>query len=325
MTTSDVFEPHRSALTGHCYRMLGSISDAEDAVQETMVRAWKGYEGFDGRSKVGTWLYRIATNVCIDQLRGRGRRCMPMEERAVGTVHDELVALPPGHWLEPVPDARVLPDDVSPERRAELRQSLRLAFVASLQLLPPRQRAALLLKDVLGFSAAEIAEVLETTPASINSALQRARKTLAGSDVGLGDPAQPAACASSSLSAAEAALVDRFLDAFHAYDIDALVRLLKEDGTMCMPPFTLWLEGRASVHDWMLGRGVGCRGSRLMPVAACGQVAFGQYKPAETGEGYDAWSLIVLELDGALVSHMTYFLDVERLFPVFGLAPNLPS
>ncbi|MCA9711583.1 MAG: RNA polymerase subunit sigma-70, partial [Myxococcales bacterium] len=179
MSVADVLEPHRPALTGHCYRMLGSAVDADEAVQETMLRAWRGYERFDGRSAVGTWLFRIATNVCIDQLRSRTRRELPTAMGPVGTVSDELVAKPRTHWLEPVPDARALPVEAGPDEQAQLRQSLRLAFVAALQHLPARQRAALLLKDVLGFSTAEIAETLETSSASINSALQRARRTLA--------------------------------------------------------------------------------------------------------------------------------------------------
>jgi RNA polymerase sigma-70 factor (ECF subfamily) len=315
VSVADVLEPHRSALTGHCYRMLGSAVEADDAVQETMLRAWKGYERFDGRSAVSTWLYRIATNVCLDQLRSRARRELPTKAGPVGTVDDELVSRAPTHWLEPVPDAAALPVEASPDEQAELRQSLRLAFVAALQHLPARQRATLLLKDVLGFTTAEIAETLETTPASVNSALQRARKTLAARRLG------EEQAAVRELSPTQADVVERYVDAFHRYDVDALVALLREDGTLCMPPYTLWLQGRDPVRSWFLGRGIGCRGSRLVPTAACGSVAFGQYRRADSG--YRAWSLVVLDLDEDTIASMIHFLDVETLFPLFGLELEL--
>ncbi|NVB36663.1 sigma-70 family RNA polymerase sigma factor [Pseudenhygromyxa sp. WMMC2535] len=316
MSAAELLEPHRAELTGHCYRMLGSAVDADDAVQETMLRAWKGLERFEGRAEVRTWLYRIATNVCIDHLRSRERRRLPTLESPVGSVHDELVEAPRSHWLEPIPDAHVVPQLAEPERQAELRQSLRLAFVAALQHLPPRQRAALLLKDVLGFSSAEIAETLELSPAAVNSALQRARKAVAAGASGAG------AQSTRPLSLTQAELVERYVDAFHRYDVEALVALLREDGSLCMPPFTLWLQGREAVHDWMLGRGIGCRGSRLVPVAACGSAAFAQYRRDETG-GYAGWSLIVLELGDQEITSITHFLDVETLFPIFGLALTL--
>src|SRR5712692_5905172 len=167
-------EQHRTALTGHCYRMMGSAVDADDAVQETMVRAWRSLERFDGRASLRTWLYRIATNVCLDMLDENSRRARPMESGPVGTVDDPLNALPRTHWLEPVPDAQALPAEGDPSELAVLRQSIRLAFVAALQHLPPRQRAALLLTEVLGWSATEVAESLDTSVASVNSALQRA-------------------------------------------------------------------------------------------------------------------------------------------------------
>jgi RNA polymerase sigma-70 factor (ECF subfamily) len=278
-----------------------------------MVRAWKGYERFDGRSDVSTWLYRIATNVCIDQLRSRRRRELPTMLGPAGTVHDDLASKPRVHWLEPVPDARAVPPESEPERQAELRQSLRLAFVAALQQLPAKQRAVLLLKDVLGFSTAEIAQTLELTPASVNSALQRARKTLA-TRASLGDEVSP-------VSPTQADLIERYVDAFHRYDVDALVALLREDGTLSMPPYTLWLQGREPVRSWLLGRGIGCRGSRLIPTAACGSPAFGQYRRGD--DGYAAWSLVVLELSEDSIVSMTHFLDVETLFPLFGLELRL--
>jgi RNA polymerase sigma-70 factor (ECF subfamily) len=307
-------EEHRAALTGHCYRMLGSALDADDAVQETMVRAWRGLDRFDGRSSLRTWLYRIATNVCLDALADRSRRERPVEEGPAGSVDDPLEDRPRTHWLEPVPDARALPADIDPGERAVLRQSIRLAFVAALQHLPPKQRAALLLTDVLGWSAAEVAESLDTSVAAVNSALQRARATLATRD--LGD-------ASSSLSDAEAGLLDRYVAAFERYDVDALTALLHEDATLSMPPYTLWLRGHDAIRAWLLGRGSGCRGSRLIPTAACGSPAFGQYRPAAQG-GHEAWGLIVLELAGDRISGWTSFLDTETVFPRFGLPLELP-
>jgi RNA polymerase sigma-70 factor, ECF subfamily len=233
-------EQHRTALTGHCYRMMGSAVDAEDAVQETMVRAWRGLERFDGRASLRTWLYRIATHVCLDLLEQRGRRARPVESSPQGTVDDTLETLPRTHWLEPVPDARAVPADGDPSEVAALRESIRLAFVAALQHLPPRQRAALLLAEVLGWSAAEIAEGLDTSVASVNSALQRARATLASRNVELGAPA-------AQLSPEQSKLVEQYVDAFLRYDVDALVALLHRDATLSMPPYKLWLRGHESI------------------------------------------------------------------------------
>ncbi|WP_242344147.1 sigma-70 family RNA polymerase sigma factor [Anaeromyxobacter terrae] len=307
-------EEHRAAVTGHCYRMLGSAVDADDAVQETMLRAWRGLDRFDGRSSLRTWLHRIATNVCLDALADRSRRERPVEEGPVGSVDDPLEARPRTHWLEPVPDAHAVPADVDPAERAVLRQSIRLAFVAALQHLPPRQRAALLLTDVLGWSAAEVAESLDTSVPAVNSALQRARATLATRDLGE---------ARSTLSAEQSALLDRYVAAFERYDVNALTALLHEDATLSMPPYTLWLRGHEAIGAWLLGRGCGCRGSRLVPTAASGSPAFAQYRPAPQG-GHEAWGLIVLELVGARISSWTSFLDTETLFPRFGLPLTLP-
>ncbi|XXV33126.1 sigma-70 family RNA polymerase sigma factor [Sorangium sp. So ce302] len=308
-------EEHRAALTGHCYRMLGSVVDADDAVQETMVRAWRSLDKFDGRSSLRTWLYRIATNVCLDARADRARRARPLEEGPVGTVDDELQTRPRTHWLEPVPDAHALPADIDAAERVVLRQSIRLAFVAALQHLPPKQRAALLLTEVLGWSAAEVADSLSTSVAAINSALQRARATLASRD--LGD-------VRATLPEPESALVDRYVTAFEQYDVDRLAALLHEDATLSMPPYTLWLRGPGAIRAWLLGRGAGCRGSRLVPTAACGSPAFGQYRPAPEG-GHRAWALIVLELAGDRIANMTSFLDTETLFPRFGLPLELPA
>ena len=308
-------ETHRASLTGHCYRMLGSAFDAEDAVQETMVRAWRSLDRFEGRSSLRTWLYRIATNVCLDALSDGSRRARPIEEGPVGSVEDALETRPRTHWLEPIPDARVLPADADPYELTVLRQSIRLAFVAALQHLPPRQRAALLLTEVLGWSAAEVAECLDTSVAAVNSALQRARATLASrNDV---DSRAP-------LSDAEAALLDRYVDAFHRYDVDALVALLRDDATLTMPPYTLWLQGPDTIRRWLLGRGAECRGSRLLSTDACGSPAFGQYRSAPDG-GHQPWALIVLEFAGGRITAWNSFLDTEKLFPLFGLPPRLPA
>ncbi|HYG69936.1 MAG TPA: RNA polymerase subunit sigma-70, partial [Anaeromyxobacteraceae bacterium] len=249
-------EQHRAALVGHCYRMTGSPADADDAVQETMVRAWRALDRFDGRSSLRTWLYRIATNVCLDLLGDRARRVRSMELGPVGTVDDPLETLPSARWIEPIPDAHAIPADADPAEAVILRQSIRLAFVAALQHLPPRQRAALILAEVLGWSAAEIADALDTTDAAVNSALQRARATLA--DAELDEVKGP-------LSDAEAALLERYVHAFERYDLDALAEVLHEDATMSMPPYTLWLRGQASIFAWLVGRGGACRGSRLVP------------------------------------------------------------
>ncbi len=300
-------EQHRTTLTGHCYRILGSILDAEDAVQETMVRAWKNLDRFEGRSSVRTWLYRIATNVCLDALSSRSRRMRPIEEGPAGSKDSEITRQPRSHWLEPVPDALAVSPDASPDEQAMMRQSIRLAFVAALQHLPPRQRASLLLADVLGWSAAEIADCLETTTAAVNSALQRARATLASRDVRFEEP----------LSNEASDLLDRYVDLFHRYDVDGLVALMREDATMSMPPIALWLRGPSSVRDWLLGPGAECRGSRLVPVEASGVRAFAQYRKAP--EGYRGWGLIVLETDGGAITEWNTFLDVETLFPRLGL------
>jgi RNA polymerase sigma-70 factor (ECF subfamily) len=302
-------EEHRTALTGHCYRMLGSPVDADDAVQETMVRAWRSMDRFDGRSTLRTWLYRIATNVCLDTLSDQSRRERPLDGPQ-GTPDDELGTRPRTHWLEPIPDVRAIPADADPAHRAMLRESIRLAFVAALQHLPPKQRASLLLTEVLGWSAAEVAECLDLSTASVNSALQRARATLATRDLGE---------THSSLSESEAALVDRYVAAFEQFDVDALTGLLREDATLSMPPYTLWLRGPEAIRTWWLGRGCGCKGSRLVRTAACGSPAFGQYRQG----GREPWALIVLELSGNGIGGITSFLDTETLFPLFGLPKQL--
>ncbi len=310
MPSAHDLEQHRAALTGHCYRMMGSAADAADAVQETMVRAWRGLGRFEERASLRTWLTRIATRVCLDALADRSRRLRPMELEGPGTVDDALTELPRASWIEPIPDDVALPADADPAQRVALRQSIRLAFVAALQHLPAKQRAALLLTDVLGWSAAEVADTLETSVASVNSALQRARVKLDG----FGELPEGAA----SLTAAQSALLDRYVDAFERYDVDALVRLLHDDATLSMPPYRLWLRGPESIGRWLLGRGIDCRGSRLVPIRASGSPAFGQYRI--TGP----WAVVVLELRGDRIAALNSFLDVDTLFPRFGLPPNRP-
>jgi RNA polymerase sigma-70 factor, ECF subfamily len=304
-------EAHRAVLTGHCYRMLGSAADADDAVQETIVRAWRSLDRYEGRASLKTWLYRIATNVCLDALSSGARRMRPIEEGpAVSVDRAVLEERERTHWLEPIPDARVLPHDADPYERTALRQSIRLAFVAALQHLPPRQRAALLLTDVLGWSAAEVAECLDMTVAAVNSGLQRARATMASRN-GVASP--------DALNDEETDLLDRYVDAFQRYDVDGLVSLLRDDATFSMPPYSLWLQGPESVRAWLTGPGAECRGSRLVPVEASGSPAFAQYRPGATPGTHQAWGLIVLELDGNRIAGWNSFLDTKTLFPMFGL------
>jgi RNA polymerase sigma-70 factor (ECF subfamily) len=314
MVTPAHLEEHRSALIGHCYRMLGSAAEADDAVQETMVRAWRNLERFEGRSSLRTWLYRIATNVCLDALADRSRRARPVELGPVCSVDDELTALPGSRWIEPIPDVSALPADADPAELVALRESIRLGFVTALQHLPPKQRAVLLLAEVLGWSAAEIAESLGISVAAVNSALQRARATLATRD--LTDVRAP-------LSDAQTTLLARYVDAFERYDMDAFTTLLHQDATLSMPPYSFWLRGHDSIRAWMLGRGCACRGSRLVPTAASGSPAFGQYRPSGPGGRHQAWSLIVLELSGDRIVALNHFLDTEALFPRFGLPREL--
>jgi RNA polymerase sigma-70 factor (ECF subfamily) len=294
--------------------MLGSAFDADDAVQETMVRAWRGLDRFDGRASLRTWMYRIATNVCLDALSTRSKRARPVDDAPVGSPDGDLETRPSNYWVEPIPDSRALPPVADPHEIAALRQSIRLAFVAALQHLPPRQRAALLLTEVLGWSAVEAADTLEMSVAAVNSAIQRARATLGGRT--RPDRAEP-------LSGAQSDLLNRYVDAFERYDVDGLASLLREDATLSMPPYTLWLQGADAIRAWMLGRGCGCRGSRLVATAACGLPAFGQYRPGGPNGVRKPWALIVLELSGDRIASVTSFLDTEHLFPLFGLPPTL--
>ena len=299
------FEEHRRELLAHCYRMLASPFDAEDAVQETFIRAWRGWDGFEGRAALRSWLYSIATNVCLDLLSGRERRARPMDlGPSREPVESNLSTLPEITWVEPIPD---------PAEAAVQRDTIRLAFVAALQRLPPRQRAVLILCEVLRWQASEVAELLETSVASVNSALQRARATLDELDDGreLDDP--------------DRELLSRYVAAFEAYDIDALTSLIHEDATQSMPPFSLWLTGREDIFTWWYGPGIGCKGSRVVPVgSANGSPAFGQYKPSPDG-GYEPWALQVLEIEDGKIVELTFFLDTAHLFPLFGLPLRLEA
>jgi RNA polymerase sigma-70 factor (ECF subfamily) len=309
------FEQHRRELTGYCYRMLGSGFEADDAVQETMLRAWKAADSFEGRASVRSWLYRIATNVCLDMLRSQQRRARPMELSPSRPPEESYLkdTLPEHRWVSPVADSRVLPPDGDPAEIAAGRESIRLAFVAALQHLPARQRAALILSEVLRWQATEVAELLDTTVAAVNSALQRARATLAS--VGMEDSPQP-------MDADQRRLLAQYVDAFERYDIPTIVSLLHEDAVQSMPPFAMWLRGADHIGAWFLGPGIECAGSRLLPTRANGCPAFGQYRVDPEG-GHKPWSLQVLEISGDRISGYHAFLDTEHLFPAFGLPAHL--
>ena len=317
-TVEASLERHRTELTGYAYRMLGSTFEAEDAVQETMVRAWKSIDRFEGRAALRSWLYRIATNVCLDMLNGRQRRARPMDLGPAGSAEEfHAGTLPEAAWLEPIPDSRVLPEDGDPAELAASRETLRLAFVNALQHLPPRQRAVLILREVLRWQATEVAELLDTSVASVNSALQRARAQLSDNDLTPDTPVDP-------LDDSQQELLDRYVAAFEQYDMEALTSLLQEDATLSMPPFDLWLQGADQVRAWFVGHGIGCKGSRLLPVNANGSPGFAQYRPSPEG-GWEPWALQVLEISDGRIAHLNSFLDTQRLFPLFGLPPRLDA
>jgi RNA polymerase sigma-70 factor (ECF subfamily) len=312
VTTAPAFgelEQHRRELTAYCYRMLASPFEAEDAVQETLLRAWRSADRFEGRAAVRSWLYRIATNVCLDQLKSRERRARPMDLGPAGEpVVENLSERSEVTWIEPVP--------IDPADVVMSRETIRLAFVAALQHLPPRQRAVLILCEVLRWQASEVAELLETSVASVNSALQRARATLETRDVTTGK----------ELDQPDQELLERYVKAFERYDMEALTSLIHEDAMQSMPPYDLWLSGRDDIFTWWWGPGIGCKGSRVIPaVSANGSPAFGQYKPSETGSGYDPWALQVVEVADGRIVELTFFLDTDRVFPLFGLPPRLES
>jgi RNA polymerase sigma-70 factor, ECF subfamily len=305
------FEELRSELMGYSYRMLGSPFEAEDAVQETFVRAWRAYDGFEGRASLRSWLYRIATNVCLDMLSGRERRARPMDlGPAQEPIEANLNTMPEATWIQPAPDPAVVTEE---------HETTRLAIIAALQHLPPRQRAVLILCEVLRWRASEVAELLETSVASVNSALQRARATLEASNLSLAD-------APRSVDEADEELLGRYVKAFEEYDMEALTALIHEDAVQSMPPYDMWLSGRDDIFTWWWGPGIGCRGSRVIPtVSANGAPAFGQYKPSESGTGYDPWALQVLEVADGEIVELTFFLETEILFPLFGLPARLDA
>jgi RNA polymerase sigma-70 factor, ECF subfamily len=309
-------EEHRRELTAYCYRMLGSPFEAEDAVQEALVRAWRAYDRFEGRAALRSWLYKIATNVCLDMIGSRERRALPMD---LGPAQEPVLAnlhiRPDESFVEPIPDSLVA-QGADPAEIAATRDSVRLALVAALQHLPARQRAALILCEVLRWKAVEVAELLDTTVASVNSALQRARATLDEQDLSAEKPLE--------LEEIDREMLDRYVAAFEAYDVDALTSLIREDATQSMPPYDMWLAGRDNVFAWWFGPGIGCKGSKVIPVgSANGAPAFGQYKPSERGSGYDPWALQVLQVSTTGIAELTFFLDTKRLFPLFGLPPRL--
>jgi RNA polymerase sigma-70 factor, ECF subfamily len=316
--TVDELEEHRRELTAHCYRMLASGSEAEDAVQETLLRAWRKADSFEGRSTLRSWLYGIATNVCIDMHRGVQRRARPMD---LGPASPPIEArlgplLEPGLWVSPVADDRIVPANADPAEIAELRESVRLAFVTALQHLPARQRAALVLCEVLKWQASEVAELLDTSVSAINSALQRARATLAA----LPKDERPAETATE-----DPELLARYVDAFERYDISELVTLLHDDAIQSMPPYAMWVQGAADIGRWMLQPGPSaCRGSRLVPTLANGCPAFGQFR-ADPAGGHYAWALQVLEIRDGRIAAINSFLDVSSVFPTFGLPLHLPA
>ena len=315
-------EQHRRELTAYSYRMLGSGFEAEDAVQETMVRAWRALDQFEGRASLRSWLYRIATNVCLDMLKSRERRARPMELSPAQTANAPLGdPLSEATWLQPYPDGRLLPTNSDPAETAVLRESVSLAFLAVLQHLPPRQRAVLILREVLQWTAAEVAELLDTTVASVNSALQRARSTLSEQRTAITEE-PPAGEAGRPADDAQQLLLDRYVEAFERYDMVGLVSLLHEDATLSMPPYDLWMRGPKEITGWMLGTGADCRGSRLIQTAANGSPAFGQYRVDPAG-GYAPWSLQVVEIHQGQVIALNAFLDTASLFPLFGLPTHL--
>jgi RNA polymerase sigma-70 factor, ECF subfamily len=311
-------EQYRSQLTSYCYRMLGSPFDAEDAVQDALVRAWRSRDRFEGRAAVRSWLYRIATNVCIDMIKSRQRRIRPMAlGPAQEPIEKNLNIRPEATWLEPIPIELVAPDP-DPADVAVEKESIRLALVAALQHLPAKQRAVLILREVLRWEATEVAQLLDTTVQSVNSALQRARATLAKSNLSATDPAP-------RLSDSDRAMLERYVSAFERYDLSALTSLIREDATQSMPPYDMWLSGRDDIMTWWFGPGIGCQGSRVLPaISANGMPTFAQYKIDPNG-GFSPWALQVLELKEGRIAEITFFLDTAHLFPLFGMPLHLDA
>ena len=310
----------RPALTGYCYRMLGSGFEAEDATQETMIRAWRRADTLADPAALKSWVFRIATNVCLDQIEGRERRARPVDLSAAGTFESPLgEPLVESSWVLPIADGQVADPDAAPARQAARRESLRLAFVAALQHLPARQRAVLVLREVLRWSAQEVADLLETSVASVNSALQRARATLDA--LALEDADAPARPSDED----EDRLLEQYLEAFAEYDVERIVALLRYDVVFDMPPLPLWVRGPEDVGRFMLGPGAGCAGSKLIALRANGCPAYASYKPDPESGAWLPWSLTVLEPaaapGGPEIGGVHNFLApfMPRLFPRFGL------
>jgi len=305
---------YRGELVGYCYRMLGSVHEAEDAIQDTMVRAWRALARFEDRGGLRPWLYRIATNVCLDMLQGRARRALPMDVAPVGTSEGRLIDRRPEEtWIQPAPDSLILPPNGDPAEQAVSRESVRLAFIAALQHLAPRQRAVLILRDVLHWHASEVALLLETSTDAVNSALRRARAALEPVDRD-SVPSQP--------SADDRALLDAYIDAFERHDVDALVQLLREDAIVEMPPFDLWLRGRDEIGAWLIAVDA-LADHLLMPVSANGSPAVAVYRPQAPGAEPTAFAIHVLDVVGGQISAIRSFID-PALFALFGL-PDHPA
>ena len=311
-------ERFRAELTGYCYRMLGSGFEAEDAAQETLVRAWRSFDRYDEqRASLRTWLYSIATNICLDMLRSTQRRALAMDLSRPANAGQGIGEPAPAEvWIQPIPDGLAVPANSDPAELAVQRETIRLAFIAALQHLPPRQRAVLILRDVLCWKAEEVAHLLNTTVASVTSALQRARSTLKAVDRTPGEPFRP-------FDSAQRELLARYCSAFERHDITALVALLHEDATMSMPPFIWWLRGRDQIRRALLDPEASCVGARLVPTAANGSPAYWQLRPGPDG-GYVPFALVLLDVFEGLITGITTYLDPDRLIPLFG-SPAQPG
>ena len=309
-------DAYRTELTGYCYRMLGSPFDADDAVQDTLLRAWQAWDRFEGRASVRSWLYRIATNVCLDRLRGKDRRTMPMDLSTTPFSAHQPPGdiLPEATWVQPIVDSDV-ESAGDPADTVVLRDTIRLAFVAALQHLPPRQRVVLILREVLSWQASEVAELLDTTVASVNSALQRARATLDTAHVDIDSRVAP-------LADSDTQLLAKYVAAFEAYDIDALVKLLHHDASISMPPYEMWFRGVDELRTWYLGYGIACKGSRLIPVQVNGAPGFAQYRASGPNGEHQPWGIHVLEIEDGAIAHIHHFLGAA-LFERFGLPAQL--
>ena len=315
-TVAAELERHRPELTAHCYRMLGSAFEAEDALQETFIRAWRGFDRFDGRAELRSWLYRIATNVCLDLLKGRARRALPMSLVPPSSGDSDLgPPITESAWVSPIPDSRVIAADADPAESVAAHDDIRLAFIAALQHLQPQPRAVLLLRDVLGWHADEVADALDTTVTAVHSMLRRARRTMAARDTARDN--------GPALGESEWKLVARYVDAFQRFDIDALVALLRDDAILSMPPIPGWVHGRAAIGQYWRGNGSKCRGSRLLRTRANGLPAFGSYRPLPAGS-YQPFAIQLIEITGGQITGLHAFLE-PRLFPLFDLPDRLSA